>query len=67
MNLSQVGASSDTIGTGGAIGASSASADVKRATLQAMILKKSIEDQQSQAEAMSREAQGKGTRIDIRV
>jgi hypothetical protein len=64
MNASQVGAS---VGATQPITTAQPSADVKRAALQAMILKKSLESQQSQADAMSREAEGKGNRIDIRV
>jgi hypothetical protein len=58
MNVSSVGPSPISV---------QPTADTKRAALQAMILKKSLENQQSQADAMSREAEGKGAQIDIRV
>jgi hypothetical protein len=44
-----------------------ASLESKRAALQTMILKKSLENQQQAADAMTREADGKGQNLDIRV
>lgn len=43
------------------------SLEAKRAALQSMILRKSLENQQNQADAMGREAEGKGQNLDIRV
>lgn len=39
----------------------------KRAQLQALMLKKALESQQQQADAMSREAEGKGQIVDLRI
>lgn len=39
----------------------------RRAALQALLLKKSLELQNQETEAVMREAEGKGQRIDIRV
>jgi hypothetical protein len=58
MNVSQVAS---------APVASQPSVEVKRAALQALLLKKSLEGQQNQADAISREAEGKGSLLDIRV
>jgi hypothetical protein len=45
----------------------SAVADMKRAALQAALLKKSVQSQQTQSDQMQREAEGKGRIIDLRV
>lgn len=42
-------------------------ADAKRAQLQAILLKKSLEAQRAQAAEISRQIEGKGQRLDIRV
>lgn len=45
----------------------SSTADVKRAQLQALLLKKSLEAQRAQAAEITRQIEGKGQRLDIRV
>ena len=42
-------------------------ADAKRAQLQAMLMRKTLEAQRAQIEAAARETTGKGARLDIRV
>ncbi len=42
-------------------------ADPKRAQLQAMLLRKMLDTQKGQAEEMTRQLQGKGQVLDIRV
>ncbi len=47
--------------------ATTASAEAKSAALQSALFRKSVELQQQQTDQMSREAEGKGNVIDIRV
>lgn len=44
-----------------------ATADVKRAQLQAMLMQKTLQAQRDQAAEMARQIDGKGQRLDIRV
>lgn len=44
-----------------------ATADTKRAQLQMMLLKKSLDLQQAETEAVMQQAEGKGQHIDLRV
>jgi len=62
MNISSTGASDATqalLQTG--------SVDNKRTQLQMLMLKKSLDGQQQQAEELTRELEGKGQVIDLRV
>ena len=56
-----------SIGSAPAQPVSTSSLELKRAALQAALLKKSVESQQQHADQIQREADGKGQIVDLRV
>lgn len=55
------------VGSQAPVGAATPTLDVKRAQLQALLLKKSLEAQQEQATEAQNEQEGRGRLVDIRV